>query len=247
VSLEPLEIVLLIFGGLAGGFINTLAGGGSAVTIPILTEIVGISVANGTNRIAIMAANLTAIAGFQKGKAVPWSQVLPLLPPAMFGAAFGAWTATGVDEGVLRRVFALVLLLVAASVLTKPSRWIEERENRLPEPWRSIIFFGIGFYGGFVQAGVGFMLLAGLVLGGGLDLVKGNAAKVVLIASYTPIAIIFFASASQIDLTVGVVMALGQMSGAWIAARLALKRGAGWVRWILVAAAVVASIRLAFF
>lgn len=246
-SLEPLEIVLLIAGGFAGGFLNTLAGGGSVVTIPILTEIVGISVANGTNRIAILAANITAVAGFQKGEAVPWRDVLPLVPAAVLGAAFGAWTATGVEEGVLRRVFAIVLLLVAGSVLMKPSRWIEERESKLAQPWRSFIFFGIGFYGGFVQAGVGFMLLAGLVLGGGLDLVRGNAAKVVLIASYTPVAILFFATASQIDFAVGAVMATGQMSGAWTAARLAVRRGAGWVRWILVVAAVVASIRLAFF
>ena len=151
-SLEPIEIALLIFGGVAGGFINTLAGGGSAVTIPILTEIVGISTANGTNRIAILAANITAVAGFQKGKAVPWKQVLPLLPPAMVGAAMGAWVATGVDEGVLRRVFALVLLLVAASVLTRPSRWIEERDAKLAQPWRAIIFFGIGFYGAILLA-----------------------------------------------------------------------------------------------
>lgn len=242
-----LEIVLLAGGGLAAGFINTLAGGGSAITIPILTEIVGISTANGTNRIAILAANVTAVAGFERGGAVPWRRVVPLLPPTLIGAALGAWVATGIDEGVLRRVFALVLLLVAASVLARPSRWIEERENRLDQPWRSIVFFGIGFYGGFVQAGVGFLLLAGLVLGGGLDLVRGNAAKVVLVGAYTPIAILFFASASQIDLWVGLVLAAGQMTGAWIAARVALKRGAGWVRWVLVAAAVVAAVRLAFF
>jgi uncharacterized membrane protein YfcA len=247
VSLEPLEILLLAGGGLAAGFINTLAGGGSAITIPILTEIVGISTANGTNRIAILAANLTAVGGFQRGKAVPWSRVLGLLPPTLVGAALGAWVATGIDEGVLRRVFAVVLLLVAGSVLARPGRWIEERENRLAQPWRTIVFFAIGFYGGFVQAGVGFLLLAGLVLGGGLDLVKGNAAKVVVVAAYTPVAIVFFASASQIDLAVGAVLATGQMSGAWIAARLALRRGAGWVRWVLVAAAVVAAIRLALF
>lgn len=244
-SLEPVQVLLLITGGLAAGFINTLAGGGSAISIPILAEIVDISIGNGTNRIAILAANLTAIAGFQKGKAVPWKQVLPLLPPAMAGAALGAWVATGVEEGLLRRVFAFVLLLVAASVLARPSRWIEERESRLNQPWRSVTFLGIGFYGGFVQAGVGFMLLAGLVLGGGLDLVRGNAAKVVLIASYTPIAIILFATADQIDFGIGLLMATGQMTGAWIAARLALRRGAGWVRWVLVVAAVVAAIRLA--
>lgn len=239
-----LDAIILIFGGAAAGFINTLAGGGSAVTIPILNEMVGISTANGTNRIAIFLAQLSAIAGFQRGKAIPWQRVLPLLPPAVIGAALGAWAATKTSPSVLRQVFAVVLLLVAASVITKPSRWVEERDEALHEPWRSLVFLGIGFYGGFVQAGVGFMLLAGLVLGGGLTLVSGNAAKVVVIGVYTPVALLLFARAAQVDWTVGLVMAVGQMTGAWVAARLAVAKGANWIRWVLVAAAIVAAIRL---
>ncbi len=239
-----LDAIILIFGGAAAGFINTLAGGGSAVTIPILNEMVGISTANGTNRIAILAAQFAAIAGFQRGKAVPWKRVLPLLPPAIVGAGLGAWAATKTSPDVLRQVFAVVLLLVALSVVTKPSRWVEERDAALHEPWRSLVFLAIGFYGGFVQAGVGFMLLAGLVLGGGLTLVNGNAAKVVLIAAYTPVALLLFASAAQVDWSVGAVMAIGQMTGAWIAAKLAIAKGASWIRWVLVAAAVVAAFRL---
>lgn len=111
-------------------------------------------------------------------------------------------------------------------------------------PVRHLIFFAIGFYGGFVQAGVGFLLLAALVLGVGLDLVNANGAKVLLIACYTPVAIVFFASASQIDVGVGIVLSIGQVSGAWIAAHLALTKGAGWVRWVLVIAAVVAAGRM---
>ena len=109
-----LEAVILILGGGAAGFINTLAGGGSAITIPILNEMVGISTANGTNRIAILAANLSAVAGFQKGKAIPWSRVAPLLPPTVVGAALGAWVASQTDPDLLRQVFAVVLLLVAS-------------------------------------------------------------------------------------------------------------------------------------
>ena len=138
------------------------------------------------------------------------------------------------------------LLLVAASVLFRPSRWIEERDVALHEPWRSLAFLAIGFYGGFVQAGVGFLLLAGLVLGGGLNLVNGNAAKVVLIAAYTPVALLFFARAAQVDLAVGAVLSVGQITGAWVAAHLAITKGAGWVRWVLVVAAVIAAVRLAF-
>jgi uncharacterized membrane protein YfcA len=241
---SPLEAALLVFGGASAGFINTLAGGGSAITIPILNEMVGINTANGTNRIAIMAANLTAIAGFHRGDAVPWRRVVPLLVPTVAGAALGAWVATITSPGIMRTVFAGVLLLVAASVLFRPARWVEERDEALHEPWRSLAFLAVGFYGGFVQAGVGFLLLAALVLGGGLNLVNGNAAKVVLIAAYTPVALLLFARAAQVDWAVGAVLAAGQMTGAWIAARLALAKGAAWVRWILVVAAVVAAIRL---
>ena len=241
-----LEGIVLIAAGAAAGFINALAGGGSAITIPILTEMVGINTANGTNRVAILLANLTAIAGYQKGEAVPWRRVSVLLLPTVIGAAAGAWLSTITPPDVLRMVFAAVLLLVAASVVVRPSRWLEDREAVLHEPWRSIVFFGIGFYGGFVQAGVGFILLAGLVLGAGMNLVNGNAAKVVLVAAYSPIAILLFARASQVDLAIGAVLAVGQMSGAWAGSRLAVLKGAAWIRWVLVAAALVAAARLAF-
>ena len=229
-----LEGTVLVAAGAAAGFINALAGGGSAITIPILTELVGINTANGTNRIAILLANFTAVAGYQKGEAVPWRRVSVLLVPTVVGAAAGAWLSTVTPPDVLRMVFAGVLLLVAASVLVRPSRWLEDREAVLHEPWRSIVFFGIGFYGGFVQAGVGFILLAGLVLGAGMNLVNGNAAKVVLIAAYSPIAILLFARAAQVDLAVGAVLALGQMSGAWAGSRLAVLKGAAWIRLSLI-------------
>jgi uncharacterized membrane protein YfcA len=242
--MTPFEAAIVIAGGLASGFINTLAGGGSAITLPILTELIGPNAANGTNRIAIQLANLAALGRFARGQAVPWSTTLPLLPAAIIGAALGAWSATQLSPGATRRVFAVVLIFVAASVLLRPSRWVENREAVLPMAWRQVVFFAIGFYGGFVQAGVGFLLLAGLVLGAGLDLVKANGAKVLLIATYTPVALLLFASAAQVDLAVGVVLSVGQVTGAWIAAHLALKRGAEFVRWILVAAALVAAGRM---
>jgi uncharacterized membrane protein YfcA len=239
-----LEAILLLCGGLAAGFINTLAGGGSAITIPIMTEIVGISVANGTNRIAILLANVSALTRFQKGGAVPWSRVVNLIVPTVLGAALGAWVATQLPGDVLRRVFAFVLVLVAGSVLARPARWVEGHERVMREPWRSLTFFAIGFYGGSVQAGVGFLLLGGLVLGSGMDLVSGNAAKVALVLSYTPVALILFASASQVDVQVGLVLSVGQMTGAWVAARLAIVKGAAWIRWVLVVAAIVAALRM---
>ncbi len=106
------EIAIVAFGGMAAGFINTLAGGGSAITIPILTEILGANIANGTNRVAIQLANLAALGRFQKGGVVPWKAVLPVLPAAMIGAGLGAYTTTQVSAGTIQRAFAVVLVLV---------------------------------------------------------------------------------------------------------------------------------------
>lgn len=240
---------LLLFGaGIIAGFVNAIAGGGSAVTIPILVEMVGGSVANGTNRVAILIANIVASASFSRGGAVEWRRVGVLIPPAAVGAAAGALVASQLDADAMRRVFGVVLILVAASVALRPSRWVEERKSSLREPWRSLVFFAIGFYGGFVQAGVGFLLLIGLVLGSGFDLLKGNAAKVVLIASYTIVAFPIFLSAGQVDLSLGLFLAAGNSTGAYAATRLALREGAvAWMRWVLVVAAFGAALRLVFF
>lgn len=241
-----LDAVLLIAGGLSAGFINTLAGGGGVIAVPILTEMVGVQTANGTYRIAVFLANIGAAITFHRGGKVPWGLIAPLIPAAMLGAGAGAWVATVVDPDFLRRFLAAVLLLVAASVLLGPSRWIEERQSAMSLPLRLGAFAAIGFYGGFVQVGAGFLLLAGLVLGTGLNLVGGNAAKVVLISVYTPVALLFFARAAQVDLGYGAVLSVGQITGAWLGARFAIAKGAEWVRWILLGAAVVAAVRLAF-
>lgn len=241
---SPLTALLLLAGGVVAGFVSTVAGGGSVVTIPILVEVVGASVANGTNRIAILMQNVVAVAGFQRGRAVPWGRVLPLLAPTVGGATAGAYVATLLSSVAMRRVFAAVIVLVAASVLVRPSRWAGGTEQRLVEPWRSLIFGAVGFYGGFVQAGVGFLLLAGLVLGGGMGLVEGNAAKVVIILTYTPLALLLFVRADQVDLAVGLTLGVGNMAGALLASTLAVRRRGGWIRWVLVFAAVGAALRM---
>lgn len=244
--MDPVTVLLLLGGGLAAGFVNTVAGGGSVVTLPILIEGVGLpaTVANGTNRIAILLQNVAAVAGYRKGGVLEARRILPLLPSFLVGAVAGAWTATEVSPEAMRKVFAGVIVLVALTVLVKPSRWLGGSEHRLREPWRSLAFLGVGYYGGFVQAGVGFLLLAGLVLGSGFDLVRGNAAKVLLVLLATPLALLLFARAQQVDLVAGLVLAAGNVSGALIATALAVKKGAGWIRWVVVLAAVGAALRM---
>jgi len=238
-------VAILIGAGLATGFINAVAGGGSAISLPVLEALLGATAANGTNRIAILFANASAVLGYTRGGAMPWRRVAGAIPAAVVGAAVGAWTATRLDNDAMKKVFAFVLVFIAVSVLTKPTVWLKERNERaVRQPWRSLVFFGIGFYGGFVQAGVGFLLLAGLVLAEGLDLVRGNGAKVLLILLYTPVALAFFAQAAAVNWAVGLTMAIGNTAGSYLAARLAVTRGARWIRWLLVVVAVGAAVRM---
>jgi len=232
---------------MVAGFVNTVAGGGSAITLPILTDLIGPNAANGTNRIAILMAQITAATRFTRGGVMPWRAIAPLVLPTILGALAGAGVATTLSAAAMKKVFAVVLILIAVSVLARPSAWLRGHESRLAEPWRSLAFFGIGFYGGFVQAGVGFLLLAGLVLGGGLDLVRGNAAKVFLVLCYTPLALVLFARAAQVDFAIGLVLGVGNASGALLASHLAITRGADWIRWVLVVVAIGAAIRMLIF
>lgn len=244
-DLDLINAALLVLGGLFAGFVNTVAGGGSAITLPLLVEVLSDPLlANGTNRVAILLQNTVGVTSFQRGGVVPWGTVRPLVLPVLAGALAGSWAATQMDADTMEFVFAVVIVGVALSVLVSPKRWKGGGASRLGPAGSAVAFAAIGFYGGFVQAGVGFLILAGLVLGSGLDLVSGNAAKVVLILGFTVIALPVFLMAGQVALLAGGVLAIGNMTGAWIASRLAMAKGAGWIRWVVVIAALAAAARM---
>ena len=221
-----------------------MAGGGSALTVPLVILMSDASIANGTIRVAVLFANIAGISAYQQGKSIPWRRVGLLLPPVLIGGAAGAWAATRLSSDGMQRVFAVVLILVAVSVVFNTNRWLEDVPTRLSPLWRNVVFLFIGFYGGFVQIGVGILLLTALVLGSGLDLLRGNGAKVALILIYTLVALPFYFLAGHVDLRLGLVLAAGYSSGAYLAAKLAVSKGAAWARWVLVVAAVGAAIRM---
>jgi len=243
-----LDGLFLSFGGIAAGFLNTVAGGGGVISVPILTSIVGPTVANGSLRLGILLQSLAGVAGWQQGGAIPWRLTLRLLAPTVGGAAAGAWLATLASAGFMRTAFVAAIILVALSVLVQPSRWVSTAEPRLREPWRTMAFAAIGLYGGFVQVGVGLPLLVALVPGLGLGLVRGNAAKTFLILCTTPLTLALLAVAGRVDWAAGTVLGAGSMVGALVASRLALREGAAaWIRWVVVAAALGAVTQMLFF
>jgi uncharacterized membrane protein YfcA len=219
-----LEAVALVCAGMATGFINTLAGGGTVIALPVLEWTTGSPlVANATNRIAITLQNVIAVAGF--GKAVRFRLAIRLTIPSVAGGLCGAYVASILDASSMRVALSIAVVFVALTAVVRPPR-----TPPLKSPWTEVAFFLCGFYAGFIQAGVGFLLLACLAGGLALDLVRANAVKVFIVLFTTIPALFVFGLKGQLWIGHGLVLACGNMGGAWIAARMAVKKGAAWVR-----------------
>ena len=228
------------------GFINTLAGSGSLITLPLLIFLgLPANVANGTNRVAIMLQNVVGVSSFKKQGVLDVRGGIMLAIPAVIGAILGAQIAVNLDQETMRRVIGALMVIMLVVVLVRPRRWLEGRSGDRQNRWLQVaIFFAIGVYGGFIQAGVGIFLLAGLVLGAGYDLVRANAVKVLIILAFTVFALVVFVINGQVRWSVGLILAVGNMLGAWVAARMAVKRGAKFVRWLLIGVLVISAIVL---
>ncbi len=218
------EIIALIVAGLLVGFINTLAGGGSIVSLSLLM-LLGLPapVANGTNRIAIALQTLAGTASFKKQKVLPVKKALLLAIPTTFGSLIGAWIAVDINEEILEKAIGVIMLVMMVFILTNPQKLIYGRADIVEKPlnWKIyIIFFFIGLYAGFIHMGVGYFFLAGIVLGAGFDLVKANAVKVFIILIYTPFTILVFLFNNQINWKYGLVLAIGSVAGALISSRI---------------------------
>ena len=238
---------LLIIAGILAGFINTLAGSGSLITLPLLMFIgLPANVANATNRIGIFLQSAVGAASFRHNKVFEYREGVWFALPATCGSLIGAIAAVKLNSDVMEIIIGGLLLFMFFMVLYKPEKWISEKAGKIegrPRFWQIVIFFLIGVYGGFIQAGVGFILLAGLVFGAGLNLTKANALKVFIVFVYTSVAIIVFVLSRQISYPAAFTLAFGSMIGAWLAAKFALKNGPGIVRIILLVIILVSALK----
>jgi uncharacterized membrane protein YfcA len=229
---------LLIIAGLLVGFINTLAGGGSIVSLSVLMMLgLPAPLANGTNRVAITIQTLTATTSFRQQKVLETKKAILLSIPAVIGSLIGAWFAVDINEDVFEKAIGVIMLLMLVFILYKPQKFIYGRAHISDKPikWYTYVaFFFIGIYGGFIHMGVGYFLLAGIVGLAGFDLVKANAIKVFVVLAYAPFTLIVFLWYDQVNWTYGLILAIGAVIGALIASRLAVTKGVDFVKWVIV-------------
>jgi len=249
---EQLTYLLIVAIGFVAGFLNTVAGGGSLITLPILI-FMGMpgSVANATNRVAILSQNIFAVTGFNsKGINLPLPYSLYLGAASLGGGFIGARLAVNIDDTLFNRILAIIMIAVVISIVTEPRLNHTHRTERLGTRHQLlgiIAFFLLGIYGGFIQAGIGFLVMAVLTKVNHLGLVKTNYVKVFAAIVYTGVSVIVFALENKIIWTTGLILAIGQGFGGWYASRWSVEKGDVWIKRILVGAVIALAIKLWFF
>ena len=242
--------LLLFLVGLIAGALNVIAGGGSLLSLPVMIFL-GLppTVANGTNRVAILLQNVGASWSFHRRGLVSKEWLLIAVPPALVGAILGTVAAVNIGELEFQRILAVILVAAAAWQIWNPVKLQPDGNAALPVGIRRWVFVGafflIGVYGGFIQAGIGFLLLAA-TSAAGFNLIRGNALKVTVVLGFTPVALLLFAWNGKIDWAMGFALAAGNFLGGLAGVHLQVLKGHAWVRGVVTAVIVIFAIRLLF-
>lgn len=233
-----LMIGLLVATGIISGFINTLAGGGSMITLPALMMLgMPADVANATNRVGVLMQSVTGAKGFSDQDRMDYPAIVPVLIPTGIGALAGSVLASYLPVWILEPTLLAVMVTMALVMVLRPETVVPpdgtEAYRLSDRPVAVIGLFLSGVYGGFVQAGVGFILIAALAGGLRYDLVRTNALKTVCTAIFSGVALIVFALRGQVWWIPGVILAIGSMAGAWLSVRFAISVSQNTLKWIL--------------
>lgn len=247
--MDILEVLLVIGVGLAAGFFNVVAAGGSLLTIPMLIFL-GLPPleANGTNRVAILAQNIMATSRYHKKKLIPYSfAILPAIS-ATLGSLIGAMLVAEMDEHLFNRVLAIVMALVAFTLLVSPKQKISEPRITGKHKWLAVLgFFFVGIYGGFLHAGIGVFMLLLLTGVSRYNLVSANAIKIFVALVYVGVSFSVFLFHGAVNWKYGLILAVGNTIGGWVGTQVVVNKGDKWIKVILIAVVIGMSIKLWFF
>ncbi|HAQ03987.1 MAG: sulfite exporter TauE/SafE family protein [Acidimicrobiales bacterium] len=230
------EVLLLAFGGLAAGVINTMAGGGSTITVPLLV-FAGVpgTYANGSNRVGILPACLAAVLSFRRLGVSGFRDARIIFLPVLFGSLAGSLLINKLGDDQFERLFAFLVIPIVILTLMPPTP--KESKSSWGRSTMILIFFVVGVYGGAIQAGVGLVIVLALSRSG-FDLVTANSIKVMINAFVTVVALPVFIFSGKISWGPALVLAAGLTLGGWIGAKWTVEGGERVVRWVMVIAAL---------
>jgi uncharacterized protein len=244
--MELYQYIIAIVGGAFAGAVNTLAGNGSAVTLTILTEVMGLpgNLANGTNRVGIFTQSFASTYAFYRHGRLHLRESMVYIVFTITGSIAGVITAVWVSSEQFLEVFRFLMVFMLFVILVKPKRWLRETEAvRHPNMWIAVpVFLILGFYGGFIQMGMGIFFLAAMVLGARFSLIDANAVKSFVVVAYTLLVLAIFQWKGLIDWKIGGIMAIGQTLGGYYTAKVASQypKANVWAHRLLVLVVLIA-------
>jgi uncharacterized membrane protein YfcA len=247
-DLSAWNMILFAVAGVVTGVVNTLAGSGSLITLPIFVFVCGLPapVANGTNRIGVIMQTVTGLVAYRGSAHMNLDGASWPVVSALVGSLVGSRIAVGLDDETMNLVLGILMLVMLVILLVRPSRWIHEMpvdHNRSRSPLAVGVFFLIGVYGGFIQAGVGIFLLAALVLISRYTLSSGNAVKLLIVAAFSLPTLAIFLWYDQVHFGYGLAMAFFQSIGAWLGVKyiVPMPRADVWIHRLLIVIVALAA------
>ncbi len=235
---------LMLIAGLAAGVVNTLAGSGSVFTLSVLL-FVGLpaNIANGTNRLGVIFQNIVGVANFRNAGYFKSSDTLTFIVPALIGALAGAWVAADINKEQLEWIIGTVMLIMLPIIIFDPKKKlkIEALPERKRGVWSWLIFIAIGFYGGFIQAGIGIFILFAMIMMARVNLVRANAVKLLMVLVFAVPVLLVFVYFGQVMWGYASVLAVGQVIGAYFASKFAINhpKSGIWIRRLLIIMIIV--------
>ena len=232
---DPSSFIILAIVGAIAGFLNVLAGGGSALTIPLMIFMgYDATIANGSNRIAIQVEALSAVAAFKKQQYSDFSLSLKLSLMTLPGGILGAFYAVKIDDALFTKILGVVMVLIIITLMFPKSELVEHAKHHKWKKWLEWpVMFAVGFYGGFIQAGVGFVIMSVLLHLYKMNLVKINMHKVFIVMIFTLPAVLIFIFTGNVNWFAAIALSLGMIAGTLIAVKMSIKKGEKLVRIVL--------------
>jgi uncharacterized membrane protein YfcA len=244
-SFDLYQAIILIVIGFMAGVINTLAGGGSNLSLPALMMYgLPADIANATNRVSVLMQSIVATRGFYQHDKIDSTSVKDSYIPLLAGGLVGAVIASYLNVELLKPVLLGTMIVVSLWVVFKSDTEIKEQESRkscFDSKLNFFMTFAAGFYGGFIQAGVGFVLIATFVGVLNYDLLRANAMKMVATAIFTSIALLVFIFRDQVAWLPGLLLGIGSIVGAQIGVKFAVEVKAKTLKILVLVMTVFAS------
>jgi uncharacterized membrane protein YfcA len=238
-------IIILFAVGAVAAFINVNAGGGSSLTLPVLIFLgLDPTVANGTNRVAILFQNISSIYSFKTEKFFELKNSLILSALTLPGAIAGAIIAVQIGDEIFEKILAVIMILIIITMLL-PQKKAEKTNNDFKIDWKiTLAMIVVGFYGAFIQVGVGFLLMASFQYLMKLDLIRVNMHKVFVVFVFTIPALLVFILTDNINWYYGLTLSAGNAFGGWWGAKLSVKKGEKLIKFVLIVAILIMALKL---